>query len=238
MIDETICFLDSPVYVELEPMEQPTMVINEELSIPNTNNESTDEKSKQCSQDFVSARLYLHALEGLLTKGSTSSHAKPFADTNYDVGYHKLLTLLKDAGCRFFDNISRPRPDETDICLSLKDRLFLSKKGVITNSNSPSIISKTMELNKYSNVVKRAILFGKNNDKEFVSTSLIASIPSFIKKWNVKEDSQDVLFIKALALVLKSGLAAVSQAITYTAADLENPVVTTPTTVKTLTVSI
>ena len=105
----------------------------------------------------------------------------------------------------------RPRPMDTNICLSLLD-------GVL----SPCTTSKTTELNVVANCVSRAMLYGTKRDKDDIATRLDEMAETFPIRWSLSSStstpgsaasgqglaggrggSQEATFIRALALLLR-----------------------------------
>jgi hypothetical protein len=160
-----------------------------------------------------SALLYLSWMEALLINGVIQDFyplgpAPAEGDSDYIKGYKRLLDLLKDAGCKFSPSGTiRPRPENSNICLSVLD--YNRPLGI-------SRASKTLELNQLSNCVSKAMLYGFTKDKNFLAYSFESLVTDFSRRWKLSQDSQEVLYLKALALLLRSGLTTASEAITYT----------------------
>jgi hypothetical protein len=100
------------------------------------------------------ALTYLTWLEDLLTNGDVQDLSALGADSviavdsPYVKGYKRLLDLLKDAGCKSYGNgLGCPKPEDTNICLSLLDL-----------SRPAGTESRTLELNTISNCVSKVAL--------------------------------------------------------------------------------
>jgi hypothetical protein len=59
------------------------------------------------------------------------------------------------------------------------------------------------------------MLYGAQKDKNFLAYSLDSLVPDFSRRWKVSINSQEVLYIRSLAVLLRSGLSVASEAITY-----------------------
>ena len=59
------------------------------------------------------------------------------------------------------------------------------------------------------------MLYGAQKDKNFLAYSLDALVPDYSKRWKLSIDSQEALYIRSLAVLLRSGLSVASEAITY-----------------------
>ena len=103
--------------------------------------------------DSQAALTYLSWIEKLLLNGEVEDLAvmeeeSDFSNTStsspYVKGYRRLLDLLTDAGCISEDGIGRPKPENSNICLSLLDL-----------KRPPGSESKTLELNSISNCVSK-----------------------------------------------------------------------------------
>ena len=97
--------------------------------------------------DSQIALTYLSWIEMLLLNGEVKDLAMMVSDpitSPYVKGYRRLLDLLTDAGCISADGLGRPKPENSNICLSLLDL-----------SRSPGSASKTLELNSISNCVSK-----------------------------------------------------------------------------------
>ena len=97
--------------------------------------------------DSQIALLYLSWIEKLLLNGEVKDLAAMESSpitSPYVKGYRRLLDLLTDAGCISADGLGRPKPENSNICLSLLDL-----------SRSPGTESKTLELNSISNCVSK-----------------------------------------------------------------------------------
>lgn len=148
-------------------------------------------------KDAKTALVYLGWLEKLLQTGETTDEV---LGGIYDRGYKGILTMLKGAGCQFIPG-QRPTPTETNICLSLLD----------LSSSAPS---RTKELNAVSNCVSRAVLYGGKKEKDFLSATIEESAEDFANKWCRGDTSaQEVLYLKAISLLLRKGLAATEKQI-------------------------
>jgi hypothetical protein len=61
----------------------------------------------------------------------------------------------------------------------------------------------------------QAMLYGAQKDKNFLAYSLDALVPDYSKRWKLSINSQESLYIRSLAVLLRSGLSVASEAITY-----------------------
>lgn len=148
-------------------------------------------------RDLKTALEYTEWLEKLLVTGETTDIV---LGGIYDKGYRGLLTLLTGAGCRIMPG-QRPSPIESNICLSLIDL-------------STPIATKTKELNAISNCVSRAVLYGGKREKDFLAQTITNQTSAFASKWcNSDESAQEILFLKALSMLLLRGLAATEKLI-------------------------
>ena len=59
------------------------------------------------------------------------------------------------------------------------------------------------------------MLYGAQKDKNFLAYSLDALVPEYSKRWKLSVNSQEALYIRSLAVLLRSGLSVASEAITY-----------------------
>ena len=59
------------------------------------------------------------------------------------------------------------------------------------------------------------MLYGARKDKNFLAYSLDGLASDFSTRWKIPINSQEVLYIRALAVLLRSGLTAASESITY-----------------------
>ena len=102
--------------------------------------------------------------------------------------------------------VGRPRPLDSRICLSLLDTAL-----------PPGGKSKTIELNVVANCVSRSMLYGTKNDKDEIALFLDEMAVSFPTKWSLPDgaDGQEVRFIRALSVLLRSGLTAAAEATTF-----------------------
>ncbi len=186
---------------------------------------------ENCETDLIVAQTYITWLEDLLKRGNTKNSI--LLGGIYDRGYKRLLTLLKDAHCRFPADESiefRPIPLDHNICLSLLDVQFTStntpsnkasNKEVKEHSN-PSFLyhfpsTKTQVLNQISNIVVRCILYGSKKDRTSIANYIDnVYLSQFANNWmkgNMK--SQEILYLKALVILLKDNLAAAEAAIAF-----------------------
>ena len=149
-------------------------------------------------KDAESAMVYILWLERLLQTGEVTDNE--VTGGIYLRGYKGIMTALGGAGCLFSPG-KRPTPIERNICLSLVD----------LSSSAPS---RTKELNALSNSVSRAMLYGGKKEKDFLSDVIKGSAEAFTKKW-CRGDSgtQEVMYLKAIAMLLRKGLAATEKQI-------------------------
>lgn len=59
------------------------------------------------------------------------------------------------------------------------------------------------------------MLYGTQKDKNYLAYSLETLAPEFGIRWKVPTDGQESLYIRSLAVLLRSGLSVASEAITY-----------------------
>ena len=169
---------------------------DEDDEIVSTTNTDTD----ACDIDIVKARKYIAKLENLLKTGATDDST---LGSIYDRGYKRLLTILKDGGCRFESN-EVPAPVDSNICLSLLDLKYNKDKRTITK-----------DLNILSNTVARAMVYGQRREKDFIAKQIEEIFPEIIKLYDITLESQEMLYLQALVELLKNGLAAAEIAVTY-----------------------
>jgi nitrite reductase/ring-hydroxylating ferredoxin subunit len=102
--------------------------------------------------------------------------------------------------------VGRPRPPDSRICLSLLDSAL-----------PPGGASKTIELNLVANCVSRSMLYGTKRDKDEIATYLDEMAVLFPSRWRLSDgvDGQEVRFIKALSVLLRSGLTSAAEATTF-----------------------
>jgi len=165
--------------------------------------------------DFISALQYIKILELLLVNGSIPD--APIKEETYERGYDRLITTLTDMGCRFPSTTSDPiasvstiqPPSDKNICLSLMD---LSKL---------TVRSKTKDLNALSNFVSRCILYGGSAEKNLIAATIDAYCKPYAKEW-LKGDmnAQEIVYMKALSLLLREGISKAEAAVTYRGDDL------------------
>lgn len=190
---------------------------------------------ENCETDLIVAQTYITWLEDLLIRGNTKNSI--LLGGIYDRGYKRLLTLLKDAHCRFPADETiefRPIPLDHNICLSLLDVQFTSTNTPSNNNNNnaankevkehsnPSFLyhfpsTKTQVLNQISNIVVRCILYGSKRDRthiaNYIDNIFILQFANNWMKGNMK--SQEILYLKALVILLKDNLAAAEAAIAF-----------------------
>ena len=216
--------------------------------------------AETCDIDLSTAIRYMSYIEALLRDG-TRYEAVLGGSSIYDRGYKRLLTYLKDSGCKFAygssaststapltnsggnggsaDDASsspgndgtaacssssggeastcnsgitphaRPIPSDSNICLSIMDLRF---PGDIMRRKS-----KTLELNRVSNIVGRAVVYGTKRDQTFIADRITDSlVPQFAETWtNGDLGTQEVVFLRVLALLLRDGLRAATAASTF-----------------------
>ena len=113
---------------------------------------STFTQQIESMNDPQAAMTYLSWIEKLLVNGEVvtdfsvkSNGSSSPIDSEYQKGYSRLLSLLKDAGCKVYESgRGRPKPLDSNICLSLLDL-----------SRAEGVKSRTMELNAISNCVSK-----------------------------------------------------------------------------------
>lgn len=163
---------------------------------------------ENCEIDQKVALTYIDWLQDLLEKGEV--HHDAVLGGIYDRGYKRLLTVLRDANCRFPIRGSgqsfRPIPMDQNICLSLVD----------LRAHEGSGETKTKLLNRISNIVTRAILFGGKKERLMIAEFIENHRSDFAQHWaNGDMNSQEVLYLRVLELLLKENLSAAEAAITF-----------------------
>jgi hypothetical protein len=169
-----------------------------------------------CEMDMTLALEYLTWLQELLLNGQIHDNV---LGGIYDRGYKRLLTLLRDMNYRFpiqgSTTTFRPHPQDQNICLSLLDLRLQSQH------------SKTRELNRLSNIVSRTIIYASKKERLFVADALENYADQFVLEWGGDRESQDCVYLRALALLLRENLARAEAAITFS---LENSAINNTTT--------
>lgn len=172
------------------------------------------------AMDSKTALTYINWLEQLLKAGATTDEV---LGGIYDRGYKGILTLLKGAGCRFEEGGTgtgigtgeggqRPRPAENNICLSLVDL-------------ATPLPTKTKELNKISNCVSRAVLYGGRKEKDRLAATIDARASVFASEWcKGDERCQEVLYLRALSALLSKGLAATEKLVSGIGVEMSSTV--------------
>jgi hypothetical protein len=170
-----------------------------QLGDPEDGDLSTPELMENaCTADRLKAKLYMQLLRRLLVEGDTAY--TPIGSI-YDIGYKRLLTTLRDAGCRFSVGTRPLPPPGSNICESILD----------AGSSAPS---RTRDLNVISNRVSRAMLYGGRVEKRALADGIERGIPDFVARWGFGDpQAQEVLYLRALALFLREGLVAAEAAI-------------------------
>eukprot|EP01031_Cornospumella_fuschlensis_P032190 gene32190-38934_t len=168
---------------------------------------------KDCDSDRDISLKYIQWLKDLLETGTLHD---TMLGGIYDRGYKRLLTVLRDAHCRFPSSramASRIVPQDQNICLSLLDLQL--------DPSMPSYRSKTRELNALANVVSRTILYGGKRERNVVAEHLSKYAGEFAALWcDDDENSQEVLFIRVLALLLAENLAVAERAVSLPTSSL------------------
>jgi len=205
--------------------------------------ESEDESTRQavpqidtCDLDLELSLKYIDWLERLLKTGTVTSDE--VLGGIYDSGYKRLLTALKNSGCVFPNSFgtnqqptSRPVPIDRNICMSILDMQLKGSSGmmgsmggdasasasggVADTASATGYASKTTELNEISNIVGRTMLFGGKKEKNSIAGQLLEYCQGFADKWlDGNMQSQEVNYIKVLALLLTADLATAEAAST------------------------
>ena len=159
-----------------------------------------------CTRDALTARIYVDWLYKLFARGVTQDDT--VLGGIYDRGYKRLLTTLKNAGCVFKSDGTRPAPQDSNICLSLIDLKFPSSQP-----------SKTKELNYISNCVARAMLYGGSRERRELASSLRSRCPAFATKWKLSSSSQEMVYMEALAVLLEEGVEVAASAVSSSACE-------------------
>ncbi|RYG68210.1 hypothetical protein EON64_05695 [archaeon] len=189
-----------PLYIQYA--EQSPCVLDFEekrfrIPTPTSTQDTTPTLSelKDCDTDRDTALKYIQWLRDLLETGLLHD---TMLGGIYDRGYKRLLTALRDAHCRLPSSralASRIAPQDRNICLSLLDLQL--------DPSKPSYCSKTRELNVLANVVCRTILYGGKRARNVVAEHLSKYAVDFAAQWcEDDENCQEVLFIRALVLLL------------------------------------
>ena len=80
--------------------------------------------------------------------------------------------------------------------------------------NKDKTNSKTKILNTLSNVVFRAVLYGRKQEKMMIIQDIGSKIPAFALKWTKNDlNSQEIIFLRTLQLLLSQGLQAAENVI-------------------------
>lgn len=159
-----------------------------------------------CTRDALTARIYIDWLFKLFTHGITQDDT--VLGGIYDRGYKRLLTTLRNAGCVFKSDGTRPAPQDSNICLSVLDLKF--------PSNQPS---KTKELNHISNCVARAMLYGGTRERRELASSLRSRSQGFASRWRLEGLSQELVYLEALSVLLEEGVEVAASAVSSSACE-------------------
>eukprot|EP01041_Mallomonas_annulata_P010944 gene10944-22848_t len=158
------------------------------------------EQLKACDKDLKRALSYVDSLETLVVRGEVASED---SGGIYDRGYTRLVSQLKDMGCMFLSG--GVRPIDSNICLSLLDENIM-----------PTIKTKTRELNRIANWIPRAVIYGELMDRIALADSIDMMLKPFADEWlNGNMNAQEIMFLRALSLLLREGVAAAETAIMY-----------------------
>ena len=161
-----------------------------------------------CENDLKRALEYVQSLEVLMTHGEINSTE---AVGIYARGYSRLIKQLQDSGFKFLP--TGVVPADSNICLSMLDQLLPS-----------DVRTKTRELDKIANCVSRAMIYGETADRRELAEAIDRMVDPFVAEWVTEEGdserdrertSQEAVFLRALALLLREGVAAAESAITY-----------------------
>lgn len=91
-------------------------------------------------------------------------------------------------------------------------------------SNKINALSKTKEINHLSNYVARAILYGGNREKDYLASAIENHLKPFAKEWLRGDmNAQEIVYMKAMSLLLKEGITAAGEAVTFRGDDLVRP---------------
>ena len=182
-----------------------TKCILDENDVDVTNQKDIQDSSNKieeaCDIDLKRALDYVHTLEKLLRHGETATvyNTKDI----YNKGYSRLTTQLRDMGCLF--QPGGVRPVDNNICLSILDENIKSNQK-----------TKTKELNKIANWIPRAIIYGESNDRIQLADTIENNLQTFANEWLGGDMSaQEIVFQRALALLLREDVAAAENAIIY-----------------------
>jgi hypothetical protein len=107
------------------------------------------------------------------------------------------------------NNIKRPHPIDKNICLYIYDI-----RPIMIKSKSINKITKTQELNKWSNFISRAILYGNKDEKDVLIDAIEYNIPSFALRWTQGDvNSQEIRYLRGLKLLLQVGITKAEEAV-------------------------
>ena len=149
---------------------------------------------------------YISNLKQLVCNGivvDNNNEKKKNENKICDNSYNQLVKTLSAGGCDFPSN-KAPVPNDSNICLSMTD--------LLTGSENTA----TSVLNRYSNCVSRAMIYGGSRERTALANVIDIEIPNFSKEY-VKGncDSQEVRYLKALVTFLRHGVAAAETATRY-----------------------
>lgn len=198
-IESVPCFID---FSELPPNTRSRPVILLEDGTGVAQKVGDDPFDLACNvdggfRDLQMAKEYVDLLEKLVRTGETSDEV---LGGIYDKGYRGIITILKGAGCRFEEG-KRPTPTDGNICLSLIDL-------------ATPIDTRTKTLNSVSNCVSRAVLYGGRREKDALAQTIEGMAGPFADEWcGSDRGAQEVLFLRALSMLLSKGLAATEERI-------------------------
>jgi hypothetical protein len=229
--DRTECYLDGPpssiptddININNRPANLNQLGNNQYQIVPSSNQVDGVTVIETCALDLKASRQYIERLERLIRYGDTKY--VPLGGI-YDLGFARLLTLLRDSGCLFESNQNLNAEQlkmemnssneitkiwstkDANICLSAYDAL--SKK----NNDIPNKPSHTMILNQYANIVSRTILYGGAKEKSFIAANLEKKLPALAKRMNCDTHSQEIYFLRGLIVLLTEGLTKAESTVT------------------------
>lgn len=133
----------------------------------------------------------------------------------YSESYRRIIEVLERVGVEWevLEDGRRkiaPRLKDIDICLSPLDKFPQETNGpadlgaILLSAQEPSV---TRQLNVLSNIVRRALLFGGDQELEVLSETLLADRPSFLQRWYAdvekEDDAPGVQFLDSLIDLLQ-----------------------------------
>ena len=167
----------------------------------NNNNNNNNKKNVEFVVKEDEALEYINSLKELVRNGLVNKNNS--SNNICDDSYTQLVQTLSAGGCDFPRNRA-PVPNDANICLSMTD--------LLTRSDNTA----TSVLNRYSNCVSRAMIYGSGRERTALANVIDIEIPDFTKNYvKGNYDSQEVRYLKALVTFLRNGVAAAETATRY-----------------------